>query len=215
MEYDKVFAVGGSIYTEKIEETPEIADVLQKHSPVAVVVGAGDLKKNIKAADVSEADKDLIGIQATRLNARTLGTQMDAHPKIPETAEEIREIAKTSEDIVMGGLNPGFSTDAVAAITAELLDTELCIATDINGVYTEDPANESAEKLDEVSMSELRDIVSENGSEAGSYKLIDKVALDIIERSSISTKIFEGSIENLENPEKAEGTDIVHENEDL
>jgi uridylate kinase len=210
-EYEKVFAVGGSIYTDKLDKTPDIAEALTSHNPVTVVVGAGDLKKNIKAADVSEAGKDLIGIQATRLNAKTLGTQMESHPKIPETAEEIKEIAKTGEDVVMGGLNPGFSTDAVAAITAELLDAELFIATDVDGVYTEDPASESAEKLDEVRVAELRDIISGNGSEAGSYKLIDKVALDIIERSKISTKIFKGTIDNLETPEEAEGTKITHE----
>ncbi|QGA80195.1 UMP kinase [Candidatus Nanohalobium constans] len=207
--YDKVFAVGGSIYTSKLEKTPEIAEALQKHSPVSVVVGAGKLKENINAVEASEGDKDLIGIQATRLNAKTLGTQMQAHPKIPETAEEVKEVAKTGEDLVMGGLNPGFSTDAVAAITAELLSAELYIVTDIDGVYTEDPKKEDAEKLDEVSISELREIVSGNSSDAGSYELIDKTALNIIERSGISTKVIEGTIDNLENPEDAEGTAIT------
>ena len=101
--YDKVFAVGGSIYTSKLEKTPEISEALQNHSPVAVVVGAGKLKENINAVEASEGEKDLIGIQATRLNAKTLGTQMEALPKIPETAEEIKEVAQRGEDIVMGG----------------------------------------------------------------------------------------------------------------
>jgi len=204
----KVFAVGGSIYTSKLEKTPEISEAIQKHSPVAVVVGAGKLKENINAVQASEADKDLIGIQATRLNAKTLGTQMKAHPKIPETAGEVKEIAQTGEDIVMGGLNPGFSTDAVAAITAELLNAELYIVTDIDGVYTENPSKPKAEKLDKVSVSKLREIVSGNSSDAGSYELIDKTALNIIERSEIPTKVMEGKIENLENPEDAKGTEI-------
>ena len=161
--------------------------------------------------EASEGDKDLIGIQATRLNAKTLGTEMNAHPKIPETAEEIKEAVQTGQDLVMGGLNPGFSTDAVAAITAELLDAELYIVTDIDGVYTEDPSNPDAEKLDEVSISELREIVSGNSSDAGSYELIDKTALDIIERSNIETIVMEGTVENLENPGDAEGTRINHE----
>jgi len=206
--YDKVFAVGGSIYTSKLEQTPEIAEALKNHSPLAVVVGAGKLKENINAVDDSEGDKDLIGIQATRLNAKTLGTQMEAHPNIPETAEEIKEVAQTGQDLVMGGLNPGFSTDAVAAITAELLNAELYIVTDIDGVYTEDPSNSEAEKLDEVSIQELREIISGNSSDAGSYELIDKTALNIIERSEIQTKVMKGSIENLENPEEANGTNI-------
>jgi len=206
--YDKVFAVGGSIYTSKLEQTPEIAEALKNHSPLAVVVGAGKLKENINAVDDSEGDKDLIGIQATRLNAKTLGTQMEAHPNIPETAEEIKEVAQTGQDLVMGGLNPGFSTDAVAAITAELLNAELYIVTDIDGVYTEDPSNSEAEKLDEVSIQELREIISGNSSDAGSYELIDKTDQNIIERSEIQTKVMKGSIENLENPEEANGTNI-------
>lgn len=209
-EYEKVFAVGGSIYTSKLEKTPEIAEALKQHSPSCIVVGAGELKKNINAVEASEGEKDLIGIQATRLNARTLGTQMDAHPKIPETAEEIKEISKTEEDIVMGGLNPGFSTDAVAAIAAELLDAEVYIVSDIDGVYTEDPSTPEAEKLDRATVDEIREIVSGNSSDAGSYELIDKTALNIIERSEIPTKIMKGTIENLENPEEAEGTEIVN-----
>ncbi|MFB6100566.1 MAG: UMP kinase [Candidatus Nanohalobium sp.] len=209
-EYEKVFAVGGSIYTSKIEQTPEMAEALKQYSPVCVVVGAGELKKNINAVEALQADKDLIGIQATRLNARTLGTQMDAHPKTPETAEEIKEVAQTGEDIVMGGLNPGFSTDAVAAIAAELLDAELYITTDIDGVYTENPEKDDAEKLGEVSVEKLREIVSGNSSEAGTYELIDKTALEIIERSGIPAKVMEGTLENLEDPEEAEGTKITY-----
>ena len=208
---EKVFAVGGSIYTNKIEKTPQIAEALKKHSPVAVIVGAGKLKKHINAADVSQADKDLIGIQATRLNAKTLGTQMNAHSEIPETAKEIKSLAKTGEDIVMGGLNPGFSTDAVAAIAAELLNAQLYITTDIDGVYTDNPSNPEAEKLDTVKIDKLKEIVSGNSSKAGTYELIDKTALEIIKRSQIPTKILKGTIKNLENPEKAEGTKIIHE----
>lgn len=210
-EYDKVFAVGGSIYTSQLEKTPEIAEALKQHTPSCIVVGAGELKKNIDAVEASEGDKDLIGVQATRLNARTLGTQMKAHPSIPENAEEIKTLSKTGENIVMGGLNPGFSTDAVAAIAAELMDAELYIVSDIDGVYTEDPVKEDAEKLEEVTVDEVREIISGNSSNAGSYELIDKTALNIIERSKIPTKIMKGSIENLKNPEKSNGTRITYE----
>ncbi|MFB6181005.1 MAG: UMP kinase [Candidatus Nanohalobium sp.] len=211
MRYDKVFAVGGSIYTSKLGKTPEIAEALNQHSPVCVVVGAGELKKNINAVKASEGDKDLIGIQATRLNARTLGTQMESHPKIPETAEEVKEVAKTEESIVMGGLNPGFSTDAVAAIAAELLDAELYIVTDIDGVYTDNPEKAGAEKLDEISVPQIKQIISGKSSDAGSYELIDRTALNIIERSEIPAKVMKGTVENLENPEEATGTEIIHE----
>jgi uridylate kinase len=208
-KYDKVFAIGGSIYTQQLQKTPEIAEALKNHSPSCIVVGAGQLKKNIEAVNSSEADKDLIGIQATRLNAKTLGTQMQARPEIPETAEEIKKAVQTGENIVMGGLNPGFSTDAVAAIAAELLNAELYIATDIDGIYTKHPEKEDAEKLEKTTIPEIREITRGNSSKAGSYELIDRTALNIIERSKIPTKVFKGTIKNLKNPEEAEGTEIL------
>ena len=206
--YDKVFALGGSAYTEMLGKTPEIAAAFKTHSPVAVVVGAGNLKKYINAVDASEAEKDVIGIQATRLNAKTLATEMEASAQIPENTEEILAASQRGEDIVLGGLNPGFSTDAVAALTAELLDADLMIATDVDGVYDRDPGKPDAERLEQASIDELRSIIGEKSSDAGSYRLIDNTALNILERSGIEAKMFKASVSSLEVPSEARGTVI-------
>lgn len=208
-KYEKVMAIGGSFYTENIEKTPKIAEAIGNHSPTAIIVGAGKLKQYINSVDSNEAEKDLIGIKATRLNAYTLSSELNANSEIPETVEQIKKLSRDEENIVLGGLNPGFSTDAVAAITAELLDSKLYIYTDVNGVYTSNPKKKDSVKLDEVEVEELREILKDKSNKAGSYKLIDKTALNIIERSKIETKILEGSIKNIEEPEKAEGTLIT------
>lgn len=207
---EKVFAVSGSVITGNLEKLGEIAEALETDEQILVVTGAGDLKEYIFASGEygNQGEQDLVGIAATRLNARTLMTAMEAYPDVPETAEEIRVAASTGMDVVMGGLTPGHSTDAVAAIAAEILDADLYIATSIDGVYDRDPKDQKAEFLEEVSAEELKDIISGN-NEAGKHELIDSTALEIIERSSISTKVFEASLENLERPETCKGSEIV------
>lgn len=205
----KVFALGGSVFTENLDKLDKYVKAFEGFDEqVAVVTGAGSLKTHIKAVrSANQGEQDLIGIKATRLNAQTLKTAMDCHPKVPEKPEEIQEIASTGKDFVMGGMVPGYSTDAVAATVAELLDGELIIATSVDGVYTADPETEDAEKLEEVSINELRQIISGN-NEAGGHELIDFVALEIIERSSIDTRVMEGLPENLESLETVESTRI-------
>ena len=209
---EKVFAVSGSVITGNLEKLGEIAGALENEEQILVVTGAGGLKEYIYASGEygNQGEQDLVGIAATRLNARTLMTAMDAYPDVPETAEEIRVAASTGMDVVMGGLTPGHSTDAVAAIAAEILDADLYIATSIDGVYDRDPEDENANYLEEVTVEDLKDIISGN-NEAGKHELIDSTALEIIERSDISTKVFEASLENLESPESCKGSKIVTE----
>ncbi|MFB6216092.1 MAG: hypothetical protein ABEJ72_03875, partial [Candidatus Aenigmatarchaeota archaeon] len=91
---EKVFAVSGSLVTQNLSELGDLAEALESHGEqVLVVVGAGDLKEYIFAAGEfgNQGEQDLVGITATRLNAKTLMTAMDAYPKVPETAYEIRE----------------------------------------------------------------------------------------------------------------------------
>lgn len=204
----KVFSIGGSIVAKNLDRIDELADALQREEQVVVVTGAGPLAEYIEASSGNEGEKDLIGIQATRLHARALLTEFDdANQRVPETPEELKQLASNGKDVVSGGFVPGYSTDAVAATAAELLDAELVIATTVDGVYTSDPEEESAEKLEEVTPDRLREIVSGN-SKAGGYELIDGTAIDIIERSGIETLVVEGNLENLEHPESAEGTRV-------
>ncbi|MEF8880799.1 MAG: UMP kinase [Candidatus Nanohaloarchaea archaeon] len=209
----KVFAVSGSIVTENLEKLGEIAEAIEStDEQVAIVVGAGGLKEYIYASGEygNQGEQDLVGIAATRLNAKTLMTAMDAYPDIPKTAEEIRIAASSGKNVVMGGLTPGHSTDAVAAIAAEILESDLYIATRIDGVYDRDPEDPEASRLERVSTKELKDIISGN-NEAGKHELIDSTAIEIIERSSIKTKVFEGSISNLERPDECKGSTIITE----
>lgn len=205
----KVFSIGGSILADNLEQLDRLAEAFEDDEEYVVVTGAGPLARYIDASSGNEGEKDLIGIRATRLHAKTLATEIKgACPKIPETPEELSELASRHQVTVSGGFVPGYSTDAVAATAAELLEAELVIATTIDGVYTADPEKEDSRKLDEVSVEQLRELVAGN-SQAGGYELIDEVAISIIERSEIPTKVMRGSLANLSRPEEADGTHVT------
>lgn len=208
---EKVYSIGGSIVRENLDRIEELAKALGgEKEQIVVVTGAGDLSEHQDAVKdlTNNGKRDLVGIKATRLNAQTLLSALDAYPRVPETPEELLEAAESGKNIVVGGLNPGNSTDAVAATAAELLDAELYIATTIDGVYTKHPEEEDAEKLDQVTPRKLMEILG-GDYEPGSYELVDETALRLIQRSEIKTRVFEGKLENLEKPEEASGTNIV------
>lgn len=208
---EKVYALGGSVFTENLDKLEEYREAFGSEEQSVIVTGAGKLKENILAAEEigNQAELDLIGIKATRLNAQTLSVALGAYPEIPETVDELRKTAETGKDVVMGGLVPGYSTDAVAATVAEVLEADLVIATSVDGVYDRDPELEGAEKMEGVSISELKKLTEGNNS-AGKHDLIDSTALDIIERSNIATEVVLGTPENLKSSE-FNGTRIVSE----
>jgi uridylate kinase len=211
MSVSKVFAVGGGIIQENLENLRDFASSFPEDEQIAVVTGAGDLNRYQSTDSGNNGEKDLIGIKATRLHAQTLLTEMDdAYPEVPEKPEEVQTAAASGKNVVMGGLVPGYSTDAVAATVAELLDADLYIATNVDGIYSDDPEDvENAEKFDEISVDELLEI-TRGANEPGVYSVVDEAAVRIIERSGLETKIFRADLKNLEDPESAEGTEIIH-----
>jgi uridylate kinase len=138
---------------------------------------------------------DDLGIHFARLNAKLLISALgsDSYPIVAENTVELRAYHVSDKIIVMGGLQPGQSTNAVAAIAAEIFGADLLVnGTDVDGVYTDDPKlHPDAKKLDEVSIDQLLEIIVKGKSSAGGYKLLDPVAVKIIERSKIPTIILD------------------------
>ena len=203
-----VIKIGGHILPTppnfNVDKIREYAGILKKAwkdgFKITIVVGGGETARTyVKAAEelnASEAIKDQLGIEATRLNAKLLALALGeaASQTIPENIKEIIEAAEKKKIIVLGGLQPGQSTDAVAAITAEITKAEIMIkATDVKGVYTTDPKkNRNAKFIPEMKIKDLIQIIIEEEIKAGKYKLIDPIALKILERSKIPLRIIDG-----------------------
>lgn len=198
-----VVSLSGAVIADAVEhdELDTYVDALDTLASdtdtLTVVTGAGSLKKYINAVDdfaVPESRKDMIGIAATRLQATMLAAALDANTRIPDSLEDVAELTETHDMVVLGGLLPGQSTDAVAAECAELIDADrLVIATTVDGVYDADPDTADATKFDTLTYDELLDVIRDKETTAGTYPLIDTTAATLIQRSTIHTVVLDGT----------------------
>ena len=209
-----VLKLGGFVFDsespgENIDRYARIVEDFSKRNRLVIVTGGGSIaRKYITAArelGASEFFCDQIGIHVSRLNARLLATALreSAIQKIPQSPDELAESLSSKLTVVIGGLQPGQSTNAVAALAAEAMCADLLVnATKVDGAYTADPHKDpNAKKLDEVTPDQLMKILSTEGFKAGEYDLMDPLALRIIKRSNIHTIIVDGT--NPANIEKA------------
>ncbi|MEM3606389.1 MAG: UMP kinase [Candidatus Bathyarchaeia archaeon] len=201
-----VVKLGGFAFPLKINEEVikafalKFKEIYEEGYRLAIVAGGGEAARvYINAArnlGAPESFCDQLGILVSRLNAKLILTSLNdlAVFKIPESLEEFQNLFSLGKIVVMGGLQPGHSTNAVAALIAELIKADLLInVTDVDGVYTKDPKEDpEAKLLNEVTIKQLQEILSLNEMKAGKYKLLDLLALKIIERSKIPTWIING-----------------------
>jgi len=194
------FAFPGRPKKPLLKEYVKLLSGLVGEHQLVVVTGGGEVARayitSAREMDVPESLCDHLGILTSRLNARLLADALGeyAFPQIPTTIGELKHYFVSGKIVAMGGLTPGHSTNAVAAIAAETVAAELLVnATDVEGVYSSDPAKDkSAKKLDKVTVSKLTTILSKMEIMAGAYELMDPLALRIIGRSKLRTVVVDG-----------------------
>ncbi|TFG14354.1 UMP kinase [Candidatus Thorarchaeota archaeon] len=211
----------GEILVDKFRSYADIIGGVSKEHKLVVIVGGGKPARTFIAAarelGASESDCDWLGIELARHNAELLRTALGkkAYPRIAESLDELALADCQNRIILMGGLTPGQSTNAVAALAAETVGADMMLnATDVDGVYNKDPDESDAKKLDSVHIDELKKILSGGAVRAGEYRLFDPVALKVVERSKIKTIFFDGrNPKNLEAilAGKEIGTVVTHE----
>ncbi|TFF68232.1 UMP kinase [Candidatus Thorarchaeota archaeon] len=220
-----LYSQDGSILTGKIEEYAKhiVALADEGHQLVIVVGGGRAARAFIAAARELGADEsrcDWFGIRLARHNAELLAVALGdyAYPKVVESLEELDSVLCLNRVVVMGGLTPGQSTNAVAALAAEVLGADAFFnATNVDGVYDRDPSKPGAKKLHRVSVEQLEEVLASGGTRAGEYKLFDPVAIRVVARSHIKTMIFNGNEpENLVQLFKGTriGTVVYHNSKD-
>ncbi|CAD7771899.1 Uridylate kinase [Candidatus Methanoperedenaceae archaeon GB50] len=223
-----VISIGGSVLVgdldhERVLAYAKVIKKLASQEKVFIVTGGGKVaRKYINVArrfGASEVACDFIGIEVTRLNASLLvaaigSLALPVYPEVPTNYREAENAASSSRVVVMGGVAPGQTTDAVSAILAEYVRAEkLLIATSVDGVYTADPrTNPNARKLSRLTPEELVEIVMKISMGAGTNSPVDPLAAKIIERCRIHTLVFDGTHpENILSAIKGEhiGTEII------
>jgi uridylate kinase len=201
-----VIKLSGSLYfSSKLGQLAKsLVSVLKKAPNLKLILVAGggkNAREYIAQARGYGADQttlDEIGIGVSRLNALVTIEALKGYAirRVPSSLVEVVSAFESLDSnrrvIVVGGLHPGQSTNAVGALISEKLGAGLFInATDVDGVFSRDPLkHKNASLLKTVTPEELGKILKDESMSAGGYDLMDPVALKLVKRSTIPTIIM-------------------------
>lgn len=207
-----VISIGGSVLIsdeidpEFYKKLAELLNKLIKKYKFFIVVGGGKIARKYiefgRKLDLNEKILDNLGIRITRINAQLLSNILnDSNKKIPETTDDALQMRE--KIIIMGGTKPGHSTDYVGAELASKINADkFIIATNVDGVYDEDPNKYSnAKQIKIITADELIKKYGVTWKSAGYNTVIDGPALKEIKEKNISTFVLNGK--KLEELEKA------------
>ena len=201
-----VISLGGSVLIPTLEKNrieeyvPVLGEIAALHRLFVVVGGGGEARRYIAAArtlGIDEGTSDEIGILITRLNANLLIAALGemAYPKVAESHAEAKKFAESGKVVVMGGITPGQTTDAVAAVLSERVGASVFVnVTSVDGIYSADPKKDSkAKRYEKLTPAQLLRIVGGTALTAGSNTVLDIVAARIVERSDIPLVVLNGN----------------------
>lgn len=179
----------------------EIRDICELGVELAVVIGGGNIIRGVAASDrgLDRVTGDNMGMLATVINAlalqdalekREVTTRVQTAIEIRDVAEPfirrraIRHLEKGRVVIFAGGTgNPYFTTDSAAGLRANEIHAEVLLkGTNVDGVYTADPAKDSgAELLREIS---YQQVLEKN------LRVMDTAAISLCRDNDIPIIVF-------------------------
>jgi uridylate kinase len=214
-----VIKLSGSIFNQdtnhdSIENYAQmLIDISANVQPI-VIAGGGKIARHYidlaRSLGSDEANLDIIGIEVSRLNAKLLIAALDdqAYSQVPKNLEEVAIAVASGKIVIVGGLHPGQSTNATSALIAETSKASGFVnSTDVDGIYDSDPnVNPNARLFKEITVNECIEILRAERTMAGTYDLMDIIALKVIERSKIPTRVIRSDVGNI--IDAIEGKDI-------
>ncbi len=185
-------------YYNKFKQYSDALTNLTNSIQPIVITGGGSIARLYinfaRKLGLDESSLDLLGISISRINAKLLIASLGnyAYPDVPQSLDDVGRFVESNKIIVSGGLHPGQSTNATSALIAEKTGaSEFINATDVNGIYDSDPRkNNNARLFEKIQVNKLLNMLLNESSMAGEYDLLDIVALKVIERSKIKTKVI-------------------------
>jgi len=193
--------VASPVNTELMSKYADIIQtVRQQGHEVVVVLGGGALAREFigiaRNLHLDMTAQDEIAISCSRLFAQLFLKKIgdSGCSKVAVTLDEAAQCLGEGKIVVMGGLRPGITTDAVATLVAERVNAELLVkGTDQNGVYDKDPRKHlDAVKLDRLSLEELAAVFEHSEHEAGIHQIIDSEAIKVLKRKRLKFVVVNG-----------------------
>ena len=215
-----VVAIGGSLLRPEVEEKHVwlndlimiIRERVAAGDRLGLVIGGGAPAREgiLLAKPLIDDDYhlDKIGIAATRLNAtiiREAFTEagISVSGIIPTSVNEAIQLLEERPVVVMGGTEPGHTTDAVAIRLAIAVNASKCIiATNVGKVFNQDPRkNPNAKSFDFLTHDQLQQIVGPaEHKEAGGSSVVDPIAVSEATKANLELNIIDGrKIERIKN----------------
>ena len=214
-----VIKLSGSIFSQdtnhdSIKDYAQmLIDISNNIQPI-VIAGGGKIARHYidlaRSLGSDEANLDIIGIEVSRLNAKLLIAALgdQAYSQVPKNLEEVAIAVASGKIVIAGGLHPGQSTNATSALIAETSRASGFVnSTDVDGIYDSDPnVNPNARLFKEITVNECMEILRAERTVAGTYDLMDIIALKVIERSKIPTRVIRSDVGNIR--DAIDGKDI-------
>jgi uridylate kinase len=223
-----LISLGGSLLVPDAIDTEFISafkkcivSYLTKGYSFILVTGGGKTARRYidaadKVSDITDEDKDWLGIHTTRLNAHLIRTVFReyAHPRINTNPHNLEDFYDFKEGVlVAAGWRPGCSTDYDSVLLAKYLDVKTVInLSNIDYVYDKDPRFfPDAIKQERMTWPEFRTLVGDVWS-PGMSAPFDPIASKLAQEAGMEVAILNGeNIANLEaylNSEPFQGTVI-------
>ena len=201
-----VIRIGGSVIASptNLQLITKYAKLLKKLRKdghrILTVVGGGTLARQLikigNELDLSEEAQDWLAIHVSRLYALLFTLKLDKNGKkgIPTSVSEAVKALNKNGIVVMGGLEPGMTTDTVAAQLAQRTKAQLLVkVTDQEGIFDRDPRkHEDARKLDKLTYNSLTKLLEHNRHKAGIHQILDPTAVKILQKTHVKTIVVNG-----------------------
>jgi uridylate kinase len=177
-----------------------LRDLKKQGHEVVAIVGGGTLARDfIRIAGklgLDEAKRDWAAIHVSRLFAQLFVMLLGEAGcgTVPVSLDEAFSCLKRGKIVVMGGLKPGMTTDAVAAMIGRMINADLLVkASDVDGVFTKDPKKHpDAKKIDELDFDDLPRLFEKNKHKAGIHQILDPEAVKILKKRKMRMIVVNG-----------------------
>ncbi|MCX6747134.1 MAG: UMP kinase [Candidatus Pacearchaeota archaeon] len=185
-----------------------------------IVCGGGSVARKyisaLKETKINEKLQSLVGISATRINARFMNYffNLDAEQGIPHTLKLLKKYIKKRDVVFCGALEykPNQTSDSTAAEIAKKFKTIFINLTNVDGMYNQNPSeHKNAKFIPKISWHEFYNRANRTKFRPGQHFILDQTAAKIIMNNKIPTYILGknlGEFEKLLKNKKFKGTII-------
>ncbi len=205
-----VISLGGSVIIPNeidynyLKKFKRMINGVSKKNKIVIVCGGGKTARKYigplmkeKAGSTAYA---LIGIAATRINARLVRGFFGITKRVPESVKDVKNDLKKSNLVICGalGMRKGMTSDGNAVEIASEIKADFFVnITDVLGLYNKDPKLKGAKLIEEIDYKDFLKMVNKIKFKAGQHFILDQASAKLIKKNKVKTLIVSKNLKNL------------------